>query len=135
MQQPDDLQGNSSRAVKNFALLALPFLAAQRDMLGILKNNIKDGNCVLPVQNFALRELYALMMVFDPSRKWRDAFSGLEEKIGTASKDAIPKLVSGSMAMIEAQEAVVASMMDTLTRLKNANGQGKQDDDKGSRPP
>ncbi|MGN6569995.1 MAG: hypothetical protein ACTHLO_01095 [Pseudolabrys sp.] len=129
MQQPDDLQGASGRAVKNFALLALPVLAAQRDMLGILKNNLKDGNCVLPVQNFALRELYALMMVFDPSRKWRDTFSGLEEKIGTASKEAIPKLVSGSMAMIEAQEAVIGSMIDTLTRLKNATGQSKQDDD------
>ena len=69
------------------------------------------------------------MMVFDPSRKWRDAFSGLEEKIGTASRDAVPKLVAGSMAMIEAQEAVVESMIDTLTRLKNETGKGKQQND------
>jgi hypothetical protein len=130
MQQPDDLQ-DGGRAAKNFALLALPFLAAQRDMLGIVKNSIKDGSCVLPVQNFALRELYAMMMVFDPSRKWRDAFSGLEDGITSASKDAIPKLISGSVAVIEAQEAVVATMIDTLTQLKNASGKGTQDDGKG----
>ena len=129
MQHPDDLQEGGGRAAKNFALLALPFLAAQRDMLRVYKNYLKDGNCVLPAQNFALRELYALMMVFDPSRKWRDAFSGLEEKIGTASRDAVPKLVAGSMAMIEAQEAVVESMIDTLTRLKNETGKGKQQND------
>jgi len=132
MQQGDDLQGAGGRAMKNFALLALPFLAAQRDMLGIMKNNLKDGNCVLPVQNFALRELYALMMVFDPSRKWRDAFSGLEEKIGAASKDAIPKMVSGSMAMLEAQEAVIGSMIETLTRVKNANAKGRQSEGEGT---
>jgi hypothetical protein len=130
MQQPDDLQDGGGRAAKNFALLALPFLAAQRDMLGIVKNLIKDGSCVLPVQNFVLRELYALLMVFDPSRKWRDAFSGLEGGITAASKDAIPKLISGSVAVIESQEAVVATMIDTLTRLKSASGKGTQDDDK-----
>jgi hypothetical protein len=97
-----------------------------------MKNNLKDGNCVLPVQNFALRELYAMMMVFDPSRKWRDAFSGLEEKIGAASKDAIPKMVSGSMAMLEAQEAVIGSMIDTLTHVKNANAKGRQSEDDGT---
>jgi len=131
MQQPDDLQNGGGQAAKNFALLALPFLAAQRDMLGVVKNSIKDGSCVLPVQNFALRELYALMMIFDPSRKWRDAFSGLENGITGASKDAIPKLISGSVAVIEAQEAVVATMIDTLTQLKNGAGKGTQGDDKG----
>ena len=131
MQQSDDLQEGGGRAVKNFALLALPFLAAQRDMLGVCKNYVRDGNCILPVQNFALREFYALMMVFDPSRKWRDAFTGLEEGIGPAFKDALPKLISGSMAMIESQEAVVASMIDALTRLKDATGKGKRDDDNG----
>jgi hypothetical protein len=100
-------------------------------MLGLCKNYIRDENCILPVQNFALREFYALMMVFDPLRTWRDAFSGFEEGIGAASRDFVPKLISGSMAMIEAQEAVVASMIDTLTKLKNATGKGTRHEDNG----
>jgi hypothetical protein len=96
-------------------------------MLAACKSYIKDEKCTLPMQNFALRELQALMMVFDPSRKWREASSNLESDIGDVYKDSMPKLVSGSVALIEAQEAVVASMMDALTRMKNGPGKTKPD--------
>jgi hypothetical protein len=123
----EDAHDSEGRALKNWALLALPWLAAQRDMLAACKSYIKDEKCTLPMQNFALRELQALMMVFDPSRKWREASSDLESGIGDVYKDSMPKLVSGSVALIEAQEAVVASMMDALTRMKNGPGKTKPD--------
>ena len=129
MQTPpsDDAQAAEGRALRNWALLALPWLAAQRDMLAACKNYVKDENCTLPIQNFAVRELYALMMVFDPSRKWRDACSDLESSVGEIYKDSFPKLVSGSVALIEAQEAIVTSMIHAVTRLKNGSGKTTQD--------
>lgn len=106
--------------------MGLPWLAAQRDMLAACKTYLKDENCTLPMQNFALREFYALMMVFDPSRKWRDACSDIESSVAGICKDSLPKLVSGSVALIEAQEAVVASMIDALTHLKNGSSKTTQ---------
>jgi len=127
-QQSTDTPGGSGRALKNFALLALPLLAAQRDMLGICKNAIKDETCILPMQNFALRQFYAMMMVFDPSRKFRDACAGLEDSVTKTCQDTVPKLVSGSVALIEAQEAAISSMIEALTKVKNARSKTKQDD-------
>jgi hypothetical protein len=115
------------RVLRNVALLALPLLAAQRDMLGICKNAIKDESCILPMQNFALRQFYAMMMVFDPQRKFRDACAGVEDNIGKTCQETVPKLVYGSVALIEAQEAVLSSVIDALTKMKNAPGKAKQD--------
>ncbi len=127
MQMSTEDAQDQGRSLKNWALLALPWLAAQRDMLAACKAYLNDENCTLPMQNFALRELQALMMVFDPGRKWREACTGLESGVGDIYKECLPKLVSGSVAMIEAQEAIVASMMDALTRMKNGSGKTKQD--------
>jgi len=125
---PNDIPAGGERALRNAALLALPLLAAQRDMLGICKNAIKDESCILPMQNFALRQFYAMMMVFDPQRKFRDACAGLEDGIGKTCQETVPKLVSGSVALIEAQEAMLSSMIEALTKMKNAPGKTKQDD-------
>jgi hypothetical protein len=116
-----------NRALRNWALLTLPLLAAQRDVLAACKTYIKDENSTLPMQNFALRQLYALMMVFEPARKLRDACSDLESGVGKVYKEALPKFVSGSVALIEAQEAIVGSMIDALTQMKNTSGKSKKD--------
>jgi hypothetical protein len=127
MQTSTEDAQDQGRSLKNWALLALPWLAAQRDMLAACKAYLKDENCTLPMQNFALRELQALMMVFDPARKWREACTGLESGVADIYKESLPKLVSGSVEMIEAQEAIVASMMDALRRMKNESGKTMQD--------
>ena len=127
MQTSTEDAQDQGRSLKNWALLALPWLAAQRDMLAACKAYLKDENSTLPMQNFALRELQALMMVFDPARKWREGCTDLESGVADIYKESLPKLVSGSVAMIEAQEAIVASMMDALTRMKNESGKTMQD--------
>jgi len=122
---PNENPEGGGRALRNVALLTLPLLAAQRDMLGICKNALKDDGCILPMQNFALRQFYAVMMVFDPSRKFRDAWSGLEESFGKTCQETAPKVISSSVALIEAQEAMLSSVIDTLTKMKNAPDKAK----------
>jgi len=124
--QPDNSQDGGGRALRNFALLTLPWLAAQRDMLGLCKSYIKDENCGLPIHNFLLREIQALAMVYDPSRKVRDACAGIGVSIENAYNEALPTLVSGAVGIIEAQEAMVGSMIDALAKLKKSPDQAKK---------
>src|SRR5579885_1745558 len=126
--QSTDIPASGERMLRNAALLALPILAAQRDMLGICKDAMKDESSILPMQNFALRQFYAMMMVFDPQRKFRDACAGFEDGIGKTCQETMPKLVAGSVAFIEVQEAVLSTMIEALTKIKNAPGKTKQNE-------
>lgn len=79
----DDAQSIKDSIFRNFALLALPWLSFQQDMLAIVKKGIEDTSHVKPVQKLTLLELQALMMIFDPSRTWRSPFdAGLKESGG-----------------------------------------------------
>ncbi|MET0724064.1 MAG: hypothetical protein ABWY64_24990 [Tardiphaga sp.] len=118
----DYSQNPESRALRNFILLALPWLSFQREILAIMKKGIEDASHVRPVENLTSRELQALMMIFDPSGKWRSLSDrDLEKKITDTYAEIFPKLVSGSFAFIEAQDAVLAGVSDLLKKLRKNN--------------
>jgi hypothetical protein len=128
-QMPDDKASNSDNAqnfkdsiFRNLALLTLPWLSFQQDMLAIMKRGIEDTSHVKPVQKLTLLELHALMMILDPSRTWRSPFdANFEKKVEDTYKEAFPKLVSFSIDFIEAQEMILKQMSDAMVTLKNGN--------------
>jgi len=103
---------------KNCILLALPWLALQRDMLAIGKRGIQDYSHVRPLQNFALREMQALTMALDPSRKWRDSYAGLDSKLEEITTEGISKFMSSLSAMLESQETIVNSAIEALNTMR-----------------
>jgi hypothetical protein len=125
----DGAQNLKDSIFRNVALLALPWLSFQQDMLAIMKKGIEDTSHVKPVQKLTLLEWQALMMIFDPSRTWRSPLdANFETRLEDAYKEAFPKLVSGSIDLIEAQEKILKHMSDALVTLKNGHktkGHGK----------
>jgi len=118
----DDIQNFKDSLFRNFSLLALPWLSFQRDMLAILKKGIEDTSHVKPVQKLTLLELHALMMILDPSRTWRSPFDAdFEKRVEEAYKETAPKLLSGSIHLIEAQEIILQRISDALITLKDGN--------------
>lgn len=128
----DYSQNPEKRVLRNFILLALPWLSFQREILAIVKKGIEDASHFRPVEHLTSRELQALTMIFDPSGKWR-SLSGydLEKKIAETYGEIYPKLVSGSFAFIEAQDAVLASVSDLLEKIRKNN---PQNGDAGRKP-
>jgi hypothetical protein len=127
----DHSQTPEGRLLRNFSLMALPWLCFQQEMLAIMKKGIDNANNARPVENLTAAELQAFMMIFDPTRRWRSLIDGDFEKTFTETYDKIlPKLVSGSHAFIEAQEAVLKSVYGLL---EEARGTSKKSSDKSSR--
>jgi hypothetical protein len=115
----DHAQNGESRVLRNFALLTLPWLSLQRDLLALMKRGIEDASNVRPIENLTSRELQALMMILDPSAKWRNLLdSDLQEKIKETYTKTFPKLVSGSILLIETQDAVLASISELVDKLR-----------------
>jgi hypothetical protein len=119
---------NGERVLRNFILLTLPWLSFQREMLAIAKKGIEDTSHIRPIENLTSREFQALMMILDPSGKWRGLLDrDLEKKIEEAYTKTFPKLVSGSLLFIEAQEALLASMSELLDKLRKNKPDGYAD--------
>jgi hypothetical protein len=119
----DHAQNGESRVLRNFALLTLPWLSLQRDLLALMKRGIEDASNVRPIENLTSRELQALMMILDPSAKWRNLLdSDLQKKIKETYTKAFPKLVSGSILLIETQEEVLASISELIDKLRKDKG-------------
>lgn len=115
----DDAQNPDGRLLRNFILLALPWLSFQRDVLAIMKKGIEDASHVRPIENLTSRELQALLMIFDPSGQWRNLSDpDLGQRIKDTYAEIFPKFVSGTFALIEAQEAVLAGASDLLEKLR-----------------
>jgi len=118
----DHAQSGEGRVLRNFILLILPWLSFQREMLAIMKKGIEDASHVRPIENLTSRELQALMMILDPSGKWRSLLDrDLEKKIEETYTKTFPKLASGSILFIEAQETLLASISDLLDKLRKDN--------------
>ncbi|HZP71189.1 MAG TPA: hypothetical protein VFB29_14705 [Pseudolabrys sp.] len=131
----DDAQSLEGRILRNFALLTLPWLSFQREILSIVKKGIEDASHVRPFEQLTSGEFQALMMILDPTRKWRDLCdSDLEKALAETYGKIIPKIVSGSFAFIEAQQAVLASASDLLNEARKNNqskgGTGKKSSDR-----
>jgi len=105
--------------MRNFTLLVLPWLSFQRDLLDIAKKSISNASNVKPTENFALRELQALMMIFDRSHEWRSFFGrDFEKRLEDAYKEIFPKVASASVQVIEAQDIILASVFDAMNKLR-----------------
>jgi hypothetical protein len=119
----DHAQKGESRVLRNFALLTLPWLSLQRDLLALMKRGIEDASNVRPIENLTSRELQALMMILDPSAKWRNLLdSDLQKKLKETYTKTFPKLVSGSILLIETQEEVLASISELIDKLRKDKG-------------
>jgi hypothetical protein len=88
-------------------------------MLSIMKRGIEDASHVRPVENLILLELQALMMIVDPTGRWRNCIGyDLQEKLETMYKGIFPKLVSSSLLSVEVQAAALASLTELLDKLR-----------------
>lgn len=113
--------------LRSFVLLALPWLSFQRDILDIAKKSISNAGNVKPTENFTLRELQALMMIFDRTHEWRNLFDrDFEKRLEDAYKEIFPKVASASVQVIEAQETILSSVFDAMNKLRK--------DEKASHP-
>ena len=126
---PNDKQSKSDHAqdykdnlLRNFTLLALPWVSFQRDILAIMKKGIQDTSNVKPVQKLTLLELHALMMILDPSRTWRSPFDAdFEKRIEETYNEIFPKLLAGSIHFVEAHDKILQHMSEALITLKNGD--------------
>lgn len=113
-----DSHKQADQIFKNFILLTLPWLALQRDMLAIGKRGIQDYSHVRPLQNFTLREMQALMMALDPSRKWRDSYANLESKLEESTTQNISKFMTCLADMLESQETIINNTIEALNTAR-----------------
>ena len=115
----------SEGLLRNLILLALPFVSLQSQILEIVKASIKDAGRVKPVENFALLELQALMMILDRSHTLRNLISpDFEKRLEKACKEILPKLASASIEVIEAQETILKGVFEALQKLKQSGKAG-----------
>jgi hypothetical protein len=107
------------RALKNFALMALPWLSFQRDILSIMKKGVESASHVRPFEHLTLHELHAFMMIFDPTGRWRALSErDLEKTFRETYEKILPQWVSGSRAFIDAHEAVLESVSGVLNDVR-----------------
>jgi hypothetical protein len=119
--KPDQPQSHED-TLRNLILLTLPWLSFQREMLEIAKNNITDPSHARSTENFALRQLQALMMILDRSGTRRNLLDkNFEKRLGDVYKEHLPKLTSASVQFIEAQEAILATVFDALNTLRKGD--------------
>jgi len=107
--------------LRGMGLLALPVLAFHRNMLNVVRKGIEEAGLLQPVRTLAEHELHALFMVLDPTAKWRNSLGvEIEKKLKDALDSAVPKVVSGSVSLIDAQQALLTSLIEALdTARKN----------------
>jgi len=117
----DDARLEAASVLRGVALLALPLFSLQRSVLDLMKTGIEKAVLVKPVQNMLLSEIQALMIVLDPDRKWRGQLDVEFEARAKQMLDEITgKAISGSLRMVEAQQAVADRLIDLLSTLKDA---------------
>jgi hypothetical protein len=107
--------------LRGLGLLALPVLAFQRNMLGMVKTGIEEAGLLKPVRTLAENELHALFMIVDPKAEWRNSLGvEIEKKLKDTLDAAVPKVIAGSVSLIDAQQALLTSLIEALdTARKN----------------
>jgi len=112
--------------LRGMGLLALPVLAFHRNMLTVVRKGIEEAGLLQPVRTLAEHELHALFMFLDPKGQWRDSLGvEIEKKLKDAFDSAVPKVISGSVSLIDAQQAILTSLIETLdTARKNQRPKG-----------
>jgi hypothetical protein len=105
--------------LRGLGLLALPVLAFQRNMLGLVKQGIEEAGLLKPVRTLAEHELHALFMIIDPKAQWRNSLGvEIEKKLKDALDSAAPKVLAGSVNLIDAQQSILTSLIDALDKAR-----------------
>jgi hypothetical protein len=128
-------QNGGGGILQKIILLTMPVLNLQLNVLGAIRKNIEgrhkadgpgmddsgnEGSIIEHLHRFAAVELHALAMMADPLGKLRSRID-LEhlEKLQAEIKVISNKVASGSVSLIEAQEKVIQSIIDVMTKIKN----------------
>jgi hypothetical protein len=107
--------------LRGVGLLALPVLAFQRNMLGLVRTGIEEAGLLKPLQTLAENELHALFMILDPTGKWRNSLGAdIEKKMKDTLDSAVPKAIAGSVSLIDAQQALLTSLIDALDTARKS---------------
>jgi hypothetical protein len=115
---PGQPQGKGD-LLRSIGLLAVPLLAFQRNMLGIALAGIDKASALKPVQTLAQCELQALMMILDPNGAWRNSLgTDIEEEMKATLDAAVPKVISGSVMLIDAQQELLNSLIAVLDKAR-----------------
>jgi hypothetical protein len=131
---PTDNDSETGRAEENakgemlrsIGLLVLPLLALQRNMLGIARAGINEASLLKPVQTLAESELHALLMILDPTGKWRNSLgTDIEKELKGTLDAAVPKVISGSVMLIDAQQELLTSIIAALDKARTSNASQK----------
>jgi len=125
----NDAQYEPGSMLRNVALVALPLLSLQRSVLDLVKTGIEKAVLLRPVQNMLLSEIQALMIILDPDRKLRGQ---LDVEYETRTKELLDeitdKVTSGSLRLVQAQQAAADRLIDLLKTLKDAQMRKRAED-------
>ena len=125
----NDAQNEPSSVLRNVALVALPLVSLQRSILDLVKTGIEKAVLLRPVQNMLLSEIQALMIILDPDRKLRGQ---LDVEYETRTKELLDeitdKVTSGSLRLVQAQQAAADRLIDLLKTLKDAQMRKRAED-------
>ena len=113
--------------LRSIGLLVVPVLAFQRNILGVALAGIDKASALKPVQTLAECEVQALLMILDPTGAWRNSLgTDIEEELKATLDAAVPKAISGSVMLIDAQQELLNSLITVLekarTRKASQNG-------------
>ena len=87
----------------------------QRNMLNVVRKGIQEAGLLQAVGTLAQHELHALFMILDPKAQWRNSRGvEIEKKLKDAFDSAAPKVISGSVSLIDAQEAILTAVIEAL---------------------
>jgi hypothetical protein len=125
----NDAQNEPSSVLRNVALVVLPLVSLQRSILDVVKTGIEKAVLLRPVQNMLLSEIQALMIILDPDRKLRGQ---LDVEYETRTKELLDeitdKVTSGSLRLVQAQQAAADRLIDLLKTLKDAQMRKRAED-------
>jgi len=117
----DDVRNEPGSVLRNVALVALPLFSLQRSVLDVVKIGIEKAVLLRPVQNMLLSEIQALMIILDPDRKLRGQLDvDFEARTKKLLEEVTDKVTSGSLRLVEAQQAAADRLIDLLKTLKDA---------------
>ena len=95
----------------------------------MVKTGIEKAVLLRPVQNMLLSEIQALMIILDPDRKLRGQ---LDVEFETRTRELLDeitdKVTSGSLRLVQAQQAAADRLIDLLKTLKDAQMRKRAED-------
>jgi hypothetical protein len=112
--------------LRSIGLLVVPLLVLQRNMLGIARASINEAGLLKPVQTLAESELQAVFMIADPKATWRNSVGAdVENRLKGTLDAAVPKVISGSIMLIDAQREMLTSIIDALDTARTNDASKK----------